>query len=74
VESEEAELEHVSRQTQRHHMVAPPIASAREEDTVLIRPMGDSKYIFDLFSLFDYILDVHYFLFIVFQFLIRHQF
>jgi hypothetical protein len=40
-EEEEAELERVSRQTQRSHVVAPPIAPAREEDRVLIRPLGD---------------------------------
>jgi hypothetical protein len=38
---EEAELECVPRQTQRSHVVAPPISSAREEDRVLIRPLGD---------------------------------
>jgi hypothetical protein len=38
---EEAELEHVLRQTRRSHVVAPPIASTREEDTVRIRPLGD---------------------------------
>jgi hypothetical protein len=40
-EGEEAELECVPRQTRRSHAVAPPIASAREEDRVLIRPLGD---------------------------------
>jgi hypothetical protein len=40
-EGEEAELECVPRQTRRSHVVAPPIASAREEDRVLIRPLGD---------------------------------
>jgi hypothetical protein len=40
-EEEEAELEDVPRQTQRSHMVAPPIAPARQEDRVLIRPLGD---------------------------------
>jgi hypothetical protein len=29
------------RQTQRSHMVAPPIAPAREEDRVLISPLDD---------------------------------
>jgi hypothetical protein len=38
---EEAELECVSRQTRRSHMVAPPIAHAREVDRVLIRTLGD---------------------------------
>jgi hypothetical protein len=38
---EEAELERVPRQTQRSHVVAPPIEPAREEDRVLIRPLGD---------------------------------
>jgi hypothetical protein len=40
-EEEEAELERVPRQTQRSHVVAPPIAPVREEDRVLVRPMGD---------------------------------
>jgi hypothetical protein len=40
-EEEEAELEDVPRQTRRSHMVAPPIAPARQEDRVLIRPLGD---------------------------------
>jgi hypothetical protein len=31
-EEDEAKLEHVPRQTQRSHVVAPPIAPAREED------------------------------------------
>jgi hypothetical protein len=38
---EEAELERVPRQTRRSHMVPPPIVPAREEDRVLIRPLGD---------------------------------
>jgi hypothetical protein len=38
---EEGELECVLRQTQRSHMVAPPIVPTREEDRVLIRPLGD---------------------------------
>jgi hypothetical protein len=38
---EEAELEHVPRQTRRSHVVAPPIAPAQEDDRVLIRPLGD---------------------------------
>jgi hypothetical protein len=38
---EEVELERVPRQTQRSHVVAPPIVPAREEDRVLIRPLGD---------------------------------
>jgi hypothetical protein len=49
------------RQTQRSHVVAPPHAPAREEDRVLIRPVGDSIH------------DAHFSLFIVFQFLVRHQ-
>jgi hypothetical protein len=40
-EGEEAELERVSRQTQRSHVVGPPIALAQEEDRVLIRTLGD---------------------------------
>jgi hypothetical protein len=40
-EEEEAELEHVSRQTRRSHVVAPPPVPAREDDRVLIRPVGD---------------------------------
>jgi hypothetical protein len=40
-EGEEADLERVPRQTQRSHVVAPPIATAREEDRVLIRALGD---------------------------------
>jgi hypothetical protein len=40
-EGEEAELERVPRQTQRSHVVAPPIVPAREEDRVLIRPLRD---------------------------------
>jgi hypothetical protein len=43
-EEEEADLEHLLRQTWRSHVVAPPIAPAREEDRVLIRPLGD-KYV-----------------------------
>jgi hypothetical protein len=39
-EEEEAELEHVSRQTRRSHVVAPPPVPAREDDRVLIRPVG----------------------------------
>jgi hypothetical protein len=31
----------VMRQTQRSHVVAPPIAPAREEDRVMIKPLGD---------------------------------
>jgi hypothetical protein len=38
---EECEVERVPRQTQRSHIVAPPIVPAHEEDTVLIRPLGD---------------------------------
>jgi hypothetical protein len=40
-EEEEAELERVPRQTRRSHLVTPPIAPAREEDRVLIRPVDD---------------------------------
>jgi hypothetical protein len=40
-EEQEAELERLPGQTQRCHMVAHPIASTREEDRVLIRPLGD---------------------------------
>jgi hypothetical protein len=40
-EEEEAEFERLSRQTQRSHVVAPPITPAWEEDRVLIRPLGD---------------------------------
>jgi hypothetical protein len=40
-EADEAELERVLRQTRRSHVVTPPIALAREEDRVLIRPLGD---------------------------------
>jgi hypothetical protein len=40
-EEEEAELECVARQARRSHVVAPPIAPTREEDRVLIRPLGD---------------------------------
>jgi hypothetical protein len=38
---EEAELECVPRQTQRSHVVAPPIAPTQEVDRVLIRPLSD---------------------------------
>jgi hypothetical protein len=41
VESEEeaeVEVEHVTGQTQRSHMVTPPIEPAREEDMVLLKP------------------------------------
>jgi hypothetical protein len=31
----------VARQARRSHVVAPPIAPTREEDRVLIRPLGD---------------------------------
>jgi hypothetical protein len=31
----------VPRQTRRSHVVAPPPVPAEEEDSVLIRPMGD---------------------------------
>jgi hypothetical protein len=31
----------VMTQTQRSHMVASPIAPAREENRVLIKPLGD---------------------------------
>jgi hypothetical protein len=42
VESEEeAEVERVMRQTRRSHVVAPPIALAREEDRVLLKPLDD---------------------------------
>jgi hypothetical protein len=42
VESEkEVEVERVMRQTWRSHVVAPPIAPAREENRVLLRPLGD---------------------------------
>jgi hypothetical protein len=41
-EEEEAKLERLPRLTWRSHLVAPPIAPAREEDRVLIRPMGDT--------------------------------
>jgi hypothetical protein len=37
---EEAALERVPRQTQRRHVVAPPVAPAQEEDGVLIRLVG----------------------------------
>jgi hypothetical protein len=40
-EEEEAELERVLRQTQRSHMVAPPITPAWVEDMILIKPLGD---------------------------------
>jgi hypothetical protein len=40
-ECEEAKLERVPRQTQRIHVVAPPIAPTREENRVLIRPLSD---------------------------------
>jgi hypothetical protein len=40
-EEEKAELERVPRQTQRSHVVAPPIVPAREEDRILIKPLGD---------------------------------
>jgi hypothetical protein len=40
-EEEEAEFERLPRQTQRSHVVAPPITPAWEEDRVLIRPLGD---------------------------------
>jgi hypothetical protein len=40
-ESEEAEVECVTTQTQWSHMVASPIAPAREENRVLIKPLGD---------------------------------
>jgi uncharacterized protein YdaT len=40
-EEEEAELEHVSKQSWRSHMVAPPIAPTWEEVWVLIKPLGD---------------------------------
>jgi hypothetical protein len=40
-EEEEAEVERVMRQTQRSHVVAPPITPAREEDRVLIKPRDD---------------------------------
>jgi hypothetical protein len=40
-EEEEAKLECLPRQTQRSHVVGPPIAPEREEDRVLIRPLGD---------------------------------
>jgi hypothetical protein len=71
-EGEEDELERVLRQTQRSHMVAPPIPSTREEDRVLVWPLCDSKYILDLFSFLFYA-RCSLFLFIVFQFLVRHQ-
>jgi hypothetical protein len=31
----------VTRQTQRSHMVAPPIVPTQEEDRVLIKPLSD---------------------------------
>jgi hypothetical protein len=71
-EGEEDELERVLRQTQRSHMVAPPIPSTREEDRVPVWPLCDSKYILDLFSFLFYA-RCSLFLFIVFQFLVRHQ-
>jgi hypothetical protein len=37
---EQAKLEHVTRQTPRSHVVAPPIAPAQEEDRVLIKALG----------------------------------
>jgi hypothetical protein len=40
-EEEEADLEHVPRQTRRSHVVSPPPMPSREEDRVLIRPVGD---------------------------------
>jgi hypothetical protein len=40
-EEEEVELEHLSRQTRMSHVVAPPIAPAREEYRVLIMLLGD---------------------------------
>jgi hypothetical protein len=39
--NEEDKVECVMRQTQRSHMVAPPIAPTWEEDRVLIKPLGD---------------------------------
>jgi hypothetical protein len=38
---EEAEVECAMMQTQWSHVVAHPIAPAREEDRVLIKPLGD---------------------------------
>jgi hypothetical protein len=38
---EEAEVECVMRQIRKRHMVAPPIAPTREDDRVLIKPLGD---------------------------------
>jgi hypothetical protein len=40
-EEEEVELEHLSMQTRRSHVVSPPITPTREEDRVLIKPLGD---------------------------------
>jgi hypothetical protein len=40
-EEEAPELDRLPRQTRRSHVVAPPIAPAREEDRVLIKPLGD---------------------------------
>jgi hypothetical protein len=38
---EEATLERVLRQTRRSHVVSPLPVPTREEDRVLIRPVGD---------------------------------
>jgi hypothetical protein len=38
---EEATLERVLRQTRRSHVVSPLLVPTREEDRVLIRPVGD---------------------------------
>jgi hypothetical protein len=59
---EQSELEHVTRQIRRSH-VAPTIVPAWEDDRVMIKPFVISKYIFDLFSLFDSIHDVHFFVY-----------
>jgi hypothetical protein len=53
------------RQTRRSHVVASPTVPAREDDRVLMKPLGD-KYV-NIFCLFDSKHDTHVFCFLSFS-------
>jgi hypothetical protein len=62
---EQDELKRMMRQTRRSHVVASPIVPAREDDRVLMKPLGD-KYV-NIFCLFDSKHDTHVFCFLSFS-------
>jgi hypothetical protein len=67
---EQAELECVMRQIQRSHVVAPSTMPVREEDRVLMKPLGDKL----VHTLFDSIHDTHFFCLLSFSSRHDHNF